>query len=137
MKLECFRQISEKCSNIKLHENMSSGSRNVPCRRTDGQTDRHDEANSGLPQFYERPQKNAEHGDQSANVSPLAFSRHALPIQGRTPIILSDVVHDFPQTPYSTFKYLITVSFLVLSSLPNPIIPRIIQNTITAAAVSH
>jgi hypothetical protein len=37
-------------SNIKFHENLSSGSRVVPCGQTDGsmdrQTDRHDEANS-------------------------------------------------------------------------------------------
>jgi hypothetical protein len=49
---------------------------------------------------------------------------------------LSEVFRKFPQTPYSTFKYLIAVSFLALSSLPNPIILRIIQNTITAAAVT-
>jgi hypothetical protein len=30
MKLEFYRQIFEKCSNIKFHENPSSGSRVVP-----------------------------------------------------------------------------------------------------------
>ena len=35
MKLEFSRQIFEKSSNIKFHENPSSGSRVVPCRRTD------------------------------------------------------------------------------------------------------
>jgi len=39
MKLEPPRQIFEKNSNIKTHENPSSGSPVVPCRRTDGQTD--------------------------------------------------------------------------------------------------
>jgi len=34
MKLECSRQIFEKSTNIKFHENLSSGSR-VPCGRTD------------------------------------------------------------------------------------------------------
>ena len=38
MKLEFSRQIFEKYSNIKFHENPSRGSRVVPCRRTDGQT---------------------------------------------------------------------------------------------------
>jgi len=47
MKLEFSGQIFEKNSNIKFHENPSSGSRVVPC----GQTDRHDEANS---RFYKR-----------------------------------------------------------------------------------
>jgi len=34
MKLEFSRQIVEKSSNIKFHENPSSGSRIVSCRRT-------------------------------------------------------------------------------------------------------
>ena len=33
-----FRQIFEKYSNIKFHENRSNGSRAVPCRQTDGQS---------------------------------------------------------------------------------------------------
>jgi hypothetical protein len=40
MKLEYPLQIFEKQSNVKFHENRSSGSRVDPC----GQTDRHDEA---------------------------------------------------------------------------------------------
>ena len=39
MKLDFSRQIFEKFSYMKLHENPSIGSRVVPCRRTDGQTD--------------------------------------------------------------------------------------------------
>jgi hypothetical protein len=35
--LEFSRQILEKCTNIKFHENPSSGSRVVPCGRTDRQ----------------------------------------------------------------------------------------------------
>jgi len=42
MKLEFYRQLFEKYSNIKFHENPSSGSPVVPC----GQTDTHDEANN-------------------------------------------------------------------------------------------
>jgi len=38
MKLEFSRQIFEKYSSIKFHENPSSDSRVVPCRRTDRQT---------------------------------------------------------------------------------------------------
>jgi len=38
MKLEFSRQIVEKYSNIKFHENPSSGSQVVPC----GRTDKHD-----------------------------------------------------------------------------------------------
>jgi hypothetical protein len=47
---ETFQQIFEKSSNIKFHELPSSGSRVVPC----GRTDRHDEANSRFSQFCER-----------------------------------------------------------------------------------
>ena len=38
MKLEFSGQIFEKSSNIKFHETPSSGSRVIPCCRTDGQT---------------------------------------------------------------------------------------------------
>jgi hypothetical protein len=61
MKLEFSGQIFEKCSNIKFHENPSSGGRVVLCGRTDGQmngqtdrqTDRHDEANTRFSKFFE------------------------------------------------------------------------------------
>jgi hypothetical protein len=46
VKQEFSRQNFEKYSNIKFHENLFSGSRVYPCGRTDGRTDRHDEANS-------------------------------------------------------------------------------------------
>jgi len=49
MELELCQQIFEKYSDIKFHENPSSGSRVVPC----GQTD-YDEANSRYSQFCER-----------------------------------------------------------------------------------
>jgi hypothetical protein len=39
VKLEYSRQILQKYSNIKFHENPFSGSRVVPCGRTDGKTD--------------------------------------------------------------------------------------------------
>ena len=39
MTLEFSRQIFEKVSNIKFHQNPSSMSRTVPCRQTDRQTD--------------------------------------------------------------------------------------------------
>ena len=50
MKLEIPEQIFEKYSNIKFHENPSSGNRVVPY----GRMDRHDEANSHFSQFCER-----------------------------------------------------------------------------------
>jgi len=53
MKLEFSQQVFEK-SNIKFHENPSSGSRVVPCGRMDGQKNRHDEADSRFSQFCER-----------------------------------------------------------------------------------
>jgi hypothetical protein len=53
MKLASSARILEKFSNIKFHENPSSGSRVVPC----GQTDRHDEANSRFSQFCESVKK--------------------------------------------------------------------------------
>jgi hypothetical protein len=40
MKLEFSRQIFEKYSNIKFHENLSTGSRVVPRGQTDRQTER-------------------------------------------------------------------------------------------------
>ena len=50
MNVEFPRQIFEKYSHVKFHENPPSGSRVVPC----GQTDRHDEANNRFSQFCER-----------------------------------------------------------------------------------
>jgi len=49
LKLEFSRQFFEIYSNIKRHENPTSGSRVVPY----GQMDRHDEANSRSSQFLE------------------------------------------------------------------------------------
>jgi len=50
MTLEFHRQIFEKSSNIKFHENPFNGSRFVPCGLrdgwNDGQTDANDEGNS-------------------------------------------------------------------------------------------
>jgi len=39
MEVEFFREIFEKYSNMKFHENPSSGSRVFPCGRTDRETD--------------------------------------------------------------------------------------------------
>jgi len=50
MKIEFSRQIFEKYSNIKFHENSASESRVFPR----GRTERHDEANNRISQFYER-----------------------------------------------------------------------------------
>jgi hypothetical protein len=56
MELVLSGQIFEKYSCIKFNENSPSGRWVVPCGRTEGQTDRHDEANSRLSQFCERAQ---------------------------------------------------------------------------------
>jgi len=53
MKLEFSWHIFEVCVNIKFHENLSSGSRAIPC----GQMDRCDKANRDFVQFYEHAQK--------------------------------------------------------------------------------
>jgi hypothetical protein len=53
IKLDFFRQIFENYSHIKFNENHSSGNHFVPCGRTDGRTDRHDEVNIRLAIFCE------------------------------------------------------------------------------------
>jgi len=57
MKFKFSRRIFKKHSNIKFYKNPFCGSRIVSCRqtdeRTDGRTDRHDEANSRYSQFCE------------------------------------------------------------------------------------
>ena len=50
IKTDFSRQIFAKSSNIKSHQSPSSGSRVVPC----GRTDRHDEAKCRFSQFCER-----------------------------------------------------------------------------------
>jgi hypothetical protein len=50
MKNEFSGQILEKYQNVKFYENPPSGSRVVPCGRTEG----HNEANSRFSQFCER-----------------------------------------------------------------------------------
>jgi hypothetical protein len=53
MKLEYSRQIFEKSSKTNFNKNLSSGMRAVPC----GRSDRQDEANNRLSQFFERAKK--------------------------------------------------------------------------------
>ena len=54
MKLEFSRQIIEKYPNIKFRENPLSGSRVFQCGWTDGQVERHGEADRRFSQFSER-----------------------------------------------------------------------------------
>ena len=49
IRLDCSRQIFEKCPDIQLHENPSTGSWVVPCGRTDG----HDKATIRFSLFCE------------------------------------------------------------------------------------
>ena len=53
MELEFSRHIFEKFSHTQFHENPSSGSRVVPC----GRTDTHDEAHHSFCQFWMAPKK--------------------------------------------------------------------------------
>ena len=50
--MDFFVQIFVKSSNIKFHQNPSSGSRVFLCGRTDWRTDGHDEADSRLSKFF-------------------------------------------------------------------------------------
>jgi hypothetical protein len=55
MKLGFHRQIFEKCSNVKFHENPPGGSQVVPRGRTDGRTDgQTSSANSEATQIVSR-----------------------------------------------------------------------------------
>jgi hypothetical protein len=55
MKLPNFLdQILEKYSDLKFNGNPSSGSRVVPRGRTEGRTDRHDQAKSRFSQLRQR-----------------------------------------------------------------------------------
>jgi len=56
MKLKLFRQILQKYSNIKCHENTNNGSLLVLCEKDGQAKDRQDEANYRIPQFRERDQ---------------------------------------------------------------------------------
>jgi hypothetical protein len=54
MNLEFSRHFCEILSNVKFHENPSSGNRAVSCREADKMTERHDEVKSRSSQFWER-----------------------------------------------------------------------------------
>jgi len=55
-----FLRDSRKITNIKFHENPSSGSRVVPCGRMDRRADWHKEANIRFSQFCESAKKVSE-----------------------------------------------------------------------------
>ena len=73
MKLEFSGQMFEKLSNIKFHENLSSGSPVGPRGRAGGRTDRHDEANSRFSQFCECAQNTAIRRCMSAHAHIAVF----------------------------------------------------------------
>jgi len=56
MQLEFSRQIFEKSSNIKFHENLSGGSRVVPLEQMDWRTGERNKANNRFLKFCERAQ---------------------------------------------------------------------------------
>ena len=55
VELKYSRQIFEQTFNTKFHENPPSGSRVVPFGRTNGRTDKRDEANSKKKSFTNAP----------------------------------------------------------------------------------
>ena len=60
MKFEFSREIFEKFSSIKFHENPFSGIRTVPCGRTDGQINRQTDTRKAIVAFcnFEKAPKN-------------------------------------------------------------------------------
>ena len=76
IKLEFSRQIFDESSDIRFHHNPSSGSRVVPC----GRTDRHDEANSRL-----YPLNHLETLMMGNTSSPETFVPEQTVTQGKSP----------------------------------------------------
>jgi len=91
VKVAFSRQFFETNSNIKFHENPSSGSRVVPCGETDGQTDRHTEVNSRFRNFVNAP-KNETLKETSILVKTLSKTWRLCAAQ------LSQLFHDHPKT---------------------------------------
>ena len=52
MKIDEPQQIFWKYSDVKIHENLSVEAKSL---HADGQTNKHDEANGGLSQFFKLP----------------------------------------------------------------------------------
>jgi hypothetical protein len=72
MKLEFCRQIFEKYSDMKFHENPSSESRVVPRRQTDG----HDNVNSRFfAFFFSRKRPKMVFIEKEPDISLLTFTR--------------------------------------------------------------
>jgi len=72
MKLEFSRKIFENYSNIRFHENLSSGSRVVPCGRTVGRTI--DKVKSRFSQFCEKRLKTSNTTASSGHKSTVSLS---------------------------------------------------------------
>ena len=66
MKLNLLDRLKKKSSDVKFHENPSSGSRVVPC----GRTDRRDEANCHFSQFLRTKPHNRRTSIPSAGSEP-------------------------------------------------------------------
>jgi len=77
MKVDFPRQILEKYSKTKFHENPSSRCRVIPCGETDGRKDRHDKINSSFCNFA-NSSKNEQLNYGKNN--GLKFFRHLLGI---------------------------------------------------------
>jgi len=71
--MDFLGQFFEKFSNIKFYENLSIGSRVVPCGQTEGQKYRHNESNSRFFPILRRQHKYLPHnGLLSVNIKSTA-----------------------------------------------------------------
>jgi len=70
-----FWQVFEKYSNVKFHEQPSSGSQVVPCGQTEGQanrrTDKHNEANGRFRNFANATKKERNNHTQEEHIQEL------------------------------------------------------------------
>jgi hypothetical protein len=98
MKLEFSRQISEKYSNIKFHENLSSWSRVVPVGRTGRQEGGYDETDGRFHSFVNMPKNHSFFCDNCSSVKtmivpvtePLCESRDRFHVISLTHVIPSN-----------------------------------------------
>jgi len=87
-------KIFEKYSNIKLHENPSSWSRDIPCGRTDRH--RHDEGNRSFSQFWEnrlKAQTEQPGPGRYLSPGPTEYETRALIVRPRRRVPVSLKVH--------------------------------------------
>ena len=89
MKTDFSRQIFEKSSNIKFHQNPSSESRVVPCEQKDRhrRTDGH-EANNRFLQFANAPEELTCHRTQTSSKGLLCYRVYSCSVRRVTRFLL-------------------------------------------------